>query len=103
MATDDLKTTDSYDPQDGPGDRRDKDKGRPGDRRRVGWRDFRRAYPGFVFTLIIALIAILSLDGFLVYKRRNYTAEVDRLRGSMTTPERSKTDPSVEPDDGKRR
>src|SRR5437867_11049134 len=95
MPTDDLKTTDSYDPLDGPGDRRDPIKGRPGDRRRVGWRDFRRAYPGFVFTLIIALIVILSLDASLVYKRRYYTAEVDRLRGSMTAAERAKTDAIV--------
>ncbi|MFN2602244.1 MAG: hypothetical protein ABR582_05745 [Gemmatimonadaceae bacterium] len=103
MATDDLKTTDSYDPLEGPGDRRDPTKGRPGDRRRTGWRDFRRAYPGFVFTLIIALIAILSLDGFLVYKRRAYTAEVDRLRGTMTAAERAKTDAIVEAEHDKAR
>ena len=103
MPTDDLKTADSYDPLDGPGDRRDPSQGREGDRRRVGWRDFRRAYPGFVFTLIIALIAILSLDGFLVYKRRNYTAEVDRLRGSMTQAERAKSDAIVEAEHNKAR
>jgi hypothetical protein len=103
MPTDDLKTTDSYDPLDGPGDRRDPAKGRAGDRRRIGWRDFRRAYPGFVFTLIIALIAILSLDAFLVYKRRSYTTEVDRLRGSMTAAERTKTDAIVEAEHNKAR
>lgn len=99
MPTDDLKTTDSYDPED----RRDPAKGREGDRRRVGWRDFRRAYPGFVFTLIIALIAMLSLDAFLVYKRRNYTTEVDRLRGSMTQAERAKTDAIVAAEQNKAR
>ena len=93
----------SYDPLEGPGSRRDPDKGRSGDRRRTGWRDFRRAYPGFVFTLIIALIAILSLDGFLVYKRNAYTAEVSRLRGAMTDAERAKTDAIVEAEQNKAR
>jgi len=73
-----------YDPLEGPGSRRDPTKGREGDRRRVGWRDFRRAYPGFIFTLLIALIAIISLDGYLIVKRRAYTAEVQRLRSAMT-------------------
>jgi hypothetical protein len=91
------------DPQDEPGDRRDPAKGREGDRRRVGWRDFRRAYPGFVFTLAVALVAILSLDAFLVYKRRAYTAEVDRLHGAMTEAERSKTDAIVEAEHDKAR
>jgi len=91
------------DPLDGPGDRRDPVKEREGDRRRAGWRDFRRAYPGFVFTLIIALIAILSLDGYLVYKRRLYSAEVSRLRGSMTAAERAKTDAIVAAEDNKAR
>jgi hypothetical protein len=92
-----------YDPLDGPGDRRDPAKGRKGDRRRIGWRDFRRAYPGFVFTLIIALLAMLSLDGYLVHKRRAYTAEVDRLRGAMTDAERAKTDAIVAAEQNKAR
>ena len=75
-------------PLDEPGSRRDPSKGREGDRRRSKWRDFRQAYPGFVFTLILALLAILTLDGFLMYKRRAYTTEVTRLRGAMTDAER---------------
>ena len=93
----------SYDPLEGPGSRRDPAKGREGDRRRASWRDFRRAYPGFVFTLIIGLIAILSLDGYLVYKRSIYTAEVVRLRGAMTDAERAKTDAIVEAEQDKAR
>ena len=62
-----------------PGDRRDPSGGRTGDRRRGGWREFRRAYPGFVFTLLIALIAMLAIDAMLILKRRSYTAEVARL------------------------
>jgi hypothetical protein len=92
-----------FDPLDGPGDRRDPSKERGGDRRRVSWRDFRRAYPGFVFTLILALVLILALDGYLIYKRRAFTAEVDRLRASMTDAERAKTDAIVAAEQNKAR
>ena len=94
----------------GPGDsifetgsRRDPGKGREGDRRRGKWRDFRLAYPGFVFTLILALLAILTLDGFLIYKRSAYTEEVTRLRGAMTEAERAKTDAIVRAEEDKAR
>lgn len=90
-------------PPDEPGSRRDPAKGREGDRRRTTWRDFRQAYPGFVFTLILALLAILTLDGFLVYKRRAYTEEVNRLRGAMTEAERAKTDAIVQAEHDKAR
>jgi hypothetical protein len=88
-------------PLDEPGSRRDPAKGREGDRRRSKWRDFRQAYPGFVFTLFVALVAILALDGFLVTKRRAYTAEVSRLRGAMTDAERAKTDAIVQAEQDK--
>ncbi|MDP9177601.1 MAG: hypothetical protein M3O61_07980 [Gemmatimonadota bacterium] len=90
-------------PLDEPGSRRDPSKGREGDRRRGSWRDFRQAYPGFVFTLILALLAILTLDGFLVYKRRAYTEEVNRLRGAMTEAERERTDAIVQAEQDKAR
>ncbi|HYN80577.1 MAG TPA: hypothetical protein VES88_03680 [Gemmatimonadaceae bacterium] len=90
-------------PQDEPGSRRDPAKGREGDRRRGNWRDFRQSYPGFVFTLILALLAILMLDGFLVYKRRAYTEEVNRLRGAMTEAERERTDAIVQAEQDKAR
>jgi hypothetical protein len=103
MASTKDNNSDASDPLDGPGDRRDPEKGREGDRRRAGWRDFRRAYPGFVFTLIIGLLAILSLDAYLVHKRRLYTAEVTRLRGAMTDAERAKTDAIVAAEQDKAR
>jgi hypothetical protein len=103
MASTNDKNGDAHDPLEGPGDRRDPEKGREGDRRRAGWRDFRRAYPGFVFTLIIGLIAILSVDAYLVHKRRLYTAEVSRLRGAMTDAERAKTDAIIAAEDNKAR
>lgn len=94
---------DPRDPLDGPGSRRDPAKGREGDRRRESWRDFRRAYPGFVFTLIIALLAMLSLDAYLIYKRNAYTAEVTRLRAAMTDAERARTDAIVQAEEDKAR
>lgn len=86
-----------------PGDRRDPDKGRVGDRRRGGWRDFRQNYPGFVFTLLFALFIMLALDGFLFMKRGAYGAEVARLRSSMTSQERAKTDAIVASEQNKTR
>jgi|SRR5665647_2730456 len=88
---------------DGPGDRRDPSGERNHDRRRGGWRDFRRAYPGFVFTLLIALAAMISLDGFLIYKRYNYDNEVSRLRANMTETERAKTDAIIQSEQYKAR
>lgn len=62
------------------------------DRRRAGWRDFRRSYPGFVITLGIGVAALIAIDGWLIYKRYAYTAEVERLRANMSAAERQKTD-----------
>jgi hypothetical protein len=86
-----------------PGDRRDPSGGRIGDRRRGGWRDFRRNYPGFVFTLILAVLAMVAIDGLLIMKRRSYTAEVARLRASMTAQERAQTDAIVAAEQNKTR
>ena len=86
-----------------PGDRRDPSGGRTGDRRRGGWRDFRRNYPGFVFTLIVAVLAMVAIDGLLIMKRRAYTAEVARLRASMTAQERAQTDAIVAAEQNKTR
>ena len=86
-----------------PGDRRDPSGGRTGDRRRGGWRDFRQNYPGFVFTLIIALLAMIAIDGLLIMKRRAYTEEVARLRSSMSEQERAQTDAIVAAEQNKTR
>ena len=86
-----------------PGDRRDPAKGRIGDRRRGGWRDFRQNYPGFVFTLLIALAAMLALDGFLMMKQRAYSAEVWRLQANMSEQERNQTEAIVEAEQNKTR
>ena len=84
-----------------PGDRRDPTGERKADRRRGGWRDFRQAYPGFVFTLLIGLFAMLAIDAFLILKQRSYQAEVARLRANMTEQEKERTDAIVEAEDNK--
>ncbi len=84
-----------------PGDRRDPSGERKHDRRRGGWRDFRRAYPGFVFTLIIGLVAMLAIDAFLILKRRAYEAEVVRLRAGMTEQEKGTTDAIIAAEENK--
>src|SRR5690242_2996301 len=71
----------------------------PTDRRRPGWREFRHAYPGILTTMALALAIILSLDGFLVYKRWRYTSEIERLRDGMTAVERQKTDLALASDE----
>jgi len=70
--------------------------GARGDRRRPGWREFRRAYPGVVVTLGVALVAMLALDGLLVVRRARYQTETERLRASMTDVERRRTDAILE-------
>ncbi len=85
----------------GAGDRRDPSGDRKHDRRRGGWRDFRRVYPGFVFTLLIGLAAILAIDGFLILERRAYEAEVTRLRSGMSEQEKARTDAIVAAEDNK--
>lgn len=86
-----------------PGDRRDPGKGRIGDRRRGGWRDFRQNYPGFVFTLLLALAIMLALDGFLLMKRRAYETEVARLQSNMSQQERDQTEAIVASEQNKTR
>jgi hypothetical protein len=90
-------------PSRDPGDRRDPSKGRAEDRRRHGWREFRQNYPGFVFTLLLALVIMLALDGFLLIKRKAYADEVTRLQSSMSAQERSKTEAIIAAEQNKTR
>jgi hypothetical protein len=95
--------TPAGDPGPDPGDRRDPEGGRRADRRRVTWRDFRRAYPGFVFTLLIGLMAMLAIDAFLIIKHRAYEGEVARLRSNMSEQEKARTDAIVAAEENKLR
>jgi len=72
-----------------------------GDRRRGTWRDFRRAYPGFVFVLGLALLTMIGVDGWLLAKRVKYNHDVRLLREHMTAAERERTDAIVKSEQNK--
>lgn len=83
--------------------RRKPERAGEGDRRRGTWRDFRRAYPGFVFVLGLALVAMVAVDAWLIFKRVSYNREVASLRSRMTSAERERTDLIVQAEENKLR
>jgi len=83
--------------------RRSANRADEGDRRRGGWRDFRRAYPGFVFVLGLGLGLMVAVDAWLLYKRVDYKSEVSSLRSRMTGAERERTDLIVQTEENKLR
>jgi hypothetical protein len=87
----------------GPETRRSAGRAAEGDRRRGTWRDFRRAYPGFVFVLGLGLVAMISLDVWLVAKRVKYNQDVQQLREHMTQAERERSDAIVQSEQNKLR
>jgi hypothetical protein len=87
----------------GPETRRRAERDNEGDRRRGGWRDFRRAYPGFVFVLGLGLAAMVAVDAWLLFKRVSYNHEVAQLRAHMSDAERQRTDAIVEAEQNKLR
>ena len=74
-----------------PGRRRDPARPRT-DRRRSGWREFRRSYPGLITTMTIAVIVFLAIDGLLISRYLRYQKETRDLRASMSDVERKRTD-----------
>jgi hypothetical protein len=62
------------------------------ERRRPGWREFRRAYPGLIAAFWLALTALVAVDAWLAHKRIEYAEEVTRLRQAMTGVERQRAD-----------
>jgi hypothetical protein len=85
----------------GPETRRRPERSAEGDRRRGGWRDFRRAYPGFVFVLGLGLGAMVALDAWLLLKRVKYNHDVALLQSHMTDAERERTDAIVQAEKNK--
>jgi hypothetical protein len=74
-----------------PGRRKDTERPRT-DRRRTGWSEFRRSYPGVVATMAIAVVIFLSLDALLLSRFRRYQRETQQLRAGMSDVERKRTD-----------
>jgi hypothetical protein len=64
----------------------------PPERRRPNWRDFRRAYPGVITTMVIAIVVLLAIDGWIMSRRLRYQEEIVRLRAGMSDVERRRTD-----------
>ena len=83
--------------------RRNPDRAAEGDRRRGTWRDFRRAYPGFIFVLGLGLGAMVAVDAWLLAKRVKYNHDVEVLRQHMTEAERQRTDAIVQAEQNKLR
>jgi len=74
-----------------PGRRKDASRPRT-DRRRLGWREFRRSYRGFVITLTLAVAIFVALDVFLAMRYQRYQRETRELRAAMSDVERKRTD-----------
>ncbi len=87
----------------GPETRRSPDRSAEGDRRRGTWRDFRHAYPGFVFVLGLGLIAMIAVDGWLFAKRVKYNQDVKSVRDHMSQAERERSDAIVQSEQNKLR
>lgn len=87
----------------GPETRRRPDRSEEGDRRRGTWRDFRRAYPGFVFVLGLGLVAMVAVDGWLLVKRVKYNQDVKQIRDHMSQAERERSDLIVQSEQNKLR
>jgi len=83
--------------------RRGPERAGEGDRRRGTWRDFRRAYPGFVFVLGLGLMAMVGVDAWLIAKRVKYNHDVKLLRQHMTEAERERSDAIVQSEQNKLR
>ena len=78
-------------PSPQPSDRRQAARPTP-DRRRASWSEFRHAYPGVLATMTLSFMALVAIDGWLVYKGRHYRDEISRLRAGMSAAERHRAD-----------
>lgn len=56
------------------------------------FREFRRRHPGFLVAIVIVAVGVLGIDGYLLYKRTKYRAEIARLRAGMSEFEKGRAD-----------
>jgi hypothetical protein len=57
-----------------------------------GFREFWRRHPGFLTAVIIVALGVIAIDGYLIYKRTKYRAEIQRLRAGMSEFEKRRAD-----------
>jgi hypothetical protein len=55
-------------------------------------REFRRRHPGFLAAVIIVALGVIAIDAYLIYKRKTYRAEIQRLRAGMSEFEKRRAD-----------
>ena len=54
--------------------------------------DFRIRHPGFLAAVAIIVLGVVAIDGYLIYKRSKYRAEIERLRAGMSEFEMRRAD-----------
>jgi hypothetical protein len=84
------------DPADGPRPSR-------GERRRPGWSEFRRGYPGLLLVSATVIVLLVIADIVLLQRARRYRDEISRLRGDMSEVERARADEILAQDENRLR
>jgi hypothetical protein len=74
-----------------------------GERRRPGWSEFRRGYPGLLLVSATVIVLLVVADIILVQRARRYQAEISRLRGDMSEIERARADEIMAQDENRLR
>lgn len=53
---------------------------------------FRKRHPAFLAAIAVIIVGLLAIDGWVLYKRQAYEAEIARLRTDMSDVERRRSD-----------
>ncbi len=65
---------------------------KPRNRRRPRWGEFRGAYPRIVTAMALGLAGLLAFDGWLLFKRWQYSRQIAETRASLTETEKARAD-----------
>jgi len=58
----------------------------------MSFSQFRRRHPAFLAAIVVIIAGLLAIDGWVIYKRQTYEAEIARLRMDMSDVERRRSD-----------
>ena len=64
----------------------------PRQRRRPRWGEFRGAYPRIVTAMALGLAGLIALDGWLLYKRWQYTRQIAQVRATLSEVDKQRAD-----------